>query len=88
MSFRVVDGFELDRRDVAEGLMQPVVVRPADVLHDGQLELGPGAPDAIGDQLGLEAVDETFGHGVVVGVADRSDRREDVVVVEDLGVGR
>jgi hypothetical protein len=68
--------------------MQPVVVRPADVLHDGQLELGPGAPDAIGDQLGLEAVDETFGHGVVVGVADRSDRREDVVVVEDLGVGR
>jgi hypothetical protein len=32
--------FELDGRDVAEGLVQAVVVKPADVLDDGELELG------------------------------------------------
>jgi hypothetical protein len=32
------------------------------------------APDAVGDQLGLEAVDERLGERVVVGVAHRSDR--------------
>ena len=51
------------------------VVEPADVLDDRELELGARAPDAVGDQLGLEAVDEALGHGVVVGVADRPDRR-------------
>jgi hypothetical protein len=34
--------------------MQAVVVEPGDVLDDGQLELRPGAPAAVGDQLGLE----------------------------------
>ena len=66
--------------------MQSVVVEPADVFDDGELELGPGAPDAVGDQLGLEAVDEALGQRVVVRVADRADRRQDVVVIEDLGV--
>ncbi len=47
--------FELDGRDVSERLVEAVVVEPADVLDDGELELGPGAPHAVGDQLGLEA---------------------------------
>jgi hypothetical protein len=64
--------------------VQPLVVEPADVFDDRELELGAGAPDAIADQLGLEGVDERFGHRVVVGVADRADRGENVVVVEDL----
>jgi hypothetical protein len=44
--------------------VQARVVEPADVLDHGQLELRAGAPDAIGDQLGLEAVDERFGERV------------------------
>jgi hypothetical protein len=51
--------------------VQAVVVEPADVLDDGELELRAGAPDAVGDRLGLEAVDERFGERVVVGIADR-----------------
>jgi hypothetical protein len=34
--------------------VQPARVEPADVLDDGQLELRTRAPDAIGDELGLE----------------------------------
>ena len=62
---RGVRVLELGRRDVAERLVQPVVVEPADVLDDGELELGAGAPDAVGDQLGLEGVDEALGQRVV-----------------------
>src|SRR3954452_3852239 len=35
---------------------------PAGVLDDGQLELRPRAPDAVGDELGLEAADEALRH--------------------------
>jgi hypothetical protein len=38
--------------------MQAVVVKPADVFDDRELKLRSGAPDAVGDQLGLEAVDK------------------------------
>jgi hypothetical protein len=66
--------------------VQAVVVEPGDVLDDGQLELRAGAPGAVGDQLGLEGVDEALGHRVVVGVADRADRGKHAVIVEGLGV--
>jgi hypothetical protein len=59
-------------------------VEPGDPLDDRQLELRSGLPDAVTDQLGLEAVDEALGQRVVVGVADRADRCEHGVVVEDL----
>ena len=75
---------ELGRRDVAERLVQALGVEPRDPFDDRELELGPGAPDAVGDQFGLEGVDEAFGQRVVVGVADRADRLQDVVVVERL----
>ena len=75
---------ELGGRDVAERLVQAVVVKPGDPLDDRELELGSGAPHAVGDQLGLEGVDEALGERVVVGVADRADRAQDVMVVEDL----
>ena len=42
--------------------MQAGGVEPGDVFDDRELKLGAGAPDAIGDQLGLEAVDEALGH--------------------------
>jgi hypothetical protein len=51
----------LDRRDVAERFVQTIVVEPADVLDARQLELRAAAPDAVGDQLRLEAVDERLG---------------------------
>jgi hypothetical protein len=40
----------LARWDVAERFVQAGGVVPADVLDDGELELGAGAPDAVGDQ--------------------------------------
>ena len=56
---------ELGGWKIAEGLVQAGGVEPADVLDDRQLELGSRAPDAVGDELGLEAVDEALGHRVV-----------------------
>lgn len=47
---------ELDRGDVAERFVQAVVVKPADVFDGGELELRPGAPHPVSDQLGLVAV--------------------------------
>jgi hypothetical protein len=73
---------ELGWWKIAEGLVQTVVVEPGDVLDDRELQMAAGAPDAVGDQLGLEGVDEALGHRVVVGVADATDRREHVVIVE------
>ncbi len=64
------------------------MVEPADVLNDGEFELAAGAQDPVGDQLGLERVDEALGHRVAIGIADRPDRREDAVIVEDLAVVR
>jgi hypothetical protein len=61
-----VELFELGRRQVAERAVEAAGVEPADVFDDRELELCPGAPDAVGDQLGLEAVDEALGHRVRV----------------------
>jgi hypothetical protein len=76
----------LGRWDVAERFVPAVMVEPADVLDDGELELRATAPDAVGDELGLGAVDEDPGQRVVVGIADRPDRGEDAVVGQGLGV--
>jgi hypothetical protein len=40
------------------------VVEPAEVSDGRELELRVGAPHAVGDQLGLVAVDERFGERV------------------------
>ena len=45
---------ELGGRLVAERFVEAVVVEPADPFDDRELELGPGAPDTVGHQLGLE----------------------------------
>ena len=44
--------------------MEAFGVEPGDVLDDREFELGAGAPDAVADQLGLEAVDEALGERV------------------------
>jgi hypothetical protein len=46
--------------------VQAIRVKPGDVLDDRELKLAARAPDAVGDQLGLEAVDEALGQGVRV----------------------
>lgn len=66
---------KLGRWKITERFVQAVVVEPGDPLDDCQLELGLGAPNAVGDEFGLEGVDEAFGHRVV-GVADGADRSE------------
>ena len=66
-------GLVLGWGDVAERGVQPLVVEPADPLDDRQLGLLVGAPDAVGDQLGLEAVDERFRERVVITVASLPD---------------
>jgi hypothetical protein len=73
-------------RNVSVGLIEPGVVESAEVLHDGELHLRSGAPDAVGDQLGLGAVEEAFGQGDLSGVADRPDRLQHAAVVERLSV--
>ena len=47
--------------------------KPADPFDDREFELAARAPDAVGDQLGLERVDEALGHRVVIRVADGPD---------------
>ena len=67
---------ELDRRDVTECLVQPLVVEPADVLDGRELELRARAPHTVCDQLGFVAVHESFRQSVVQRVSDRAYRRE------------
>ena len=55
---RAVFAFVLDRRSVPDRGVQPAVVKPADVVGGRELELRSGAPDAVGDQLGLVGVHE------------------------------
>jgi hypothetical protein len=52
---------------------------------NGELELAACPPDAVLDQVGLEAVEERLSERAVVGVA-RSDRGEHLVVGERLRV--
>jgi hypothetical protein len=65
----------LDRRDVTEALVEAGGVVPADVLDDGELELAARPPDTVGDQFGLEAVDERLGERVGSYVKRRWRRR-------------
>src|SRR2546425_9052452 len=59
-------------------------VVPADVLDDSELELRAGPPDTVGDQLGLEAIDERLGERVVVRITDRSNRGEQSMIKKRL----
>ena len=56
------------------------------VLDDRELELRGRLPDAVLDQLDLERVDERLGQRVVVGIADRADRLQHLVIGQGLAV--
>ena len=51
--------FELGRGDASERGVEAFGVEPGDALDDRELELSARLPDAVSDQLGLEAVDTT-----------------------------
>jgi hypothetical protein len=90
---REIAGFAACEYSNSTGGMSPSApcsrawLKPADVFDDRELELGASPPNAVGDQLGLEGVDDALGQRVIEGVADGADRRQHAVVVEDLGEG-
>jgi hypothetical protein len=54
------EGLELEGWQVVQALVETAGVEPGDVFDDRGLELCAVAPDTVGDQLGLEGVDEAF----------------------------
>ena len=83
----VVDLFELGRRHVAKLTMEPFVVPPSDPGGCRKLEVGAAPPRSVlPDALELETGVDRLGHGIVVGVAARSDRDDSALVGEPLGI--
>lgn len=67
--------------------MQAVVVVPPHVFQGRQLDLLDRAPGAApADQLALVAGVDALGQGVVIRVADGSDRRFDSQLDQSVGV--
>jgi hypothetical protein len=58
------------------------------LIHKDRFELAASAPEAVGDQLGLEGVREALGQRVAVGVVARADRGGHAVIGELLGSSR
>lgn len=86
---RTILGFHRFRCPVAHGLVQPFRVPPRDPPERRQLQVlqimeGLAPPD----ELGLVRAVGGFGHGVVVGVADRAGRRQHAVFHHPGGVHR
>src|SRR3954447_2695156 len=83
----VVGGFELGRRDVAEGAVEPCVVEPVDPAERRELDVVDGPPGCLAaDQLGLEHPVDGLGQSIVVGIGDGPNRRTSADVVEAFGV--
>ena len=85
----IILGFHRFRCPVAHGLVQPFRVPPRDPPERRQLEVlqimqGLAPPD----ELGLVRAVDGFGHGVVVGVADRAGRRQHAIFHHPGGVHR
>ncbi len=86
---RIILGFHRFRCPVAQGPVQPFRVPPRDPPERRQLQVlqimeGLAPPD----ELGLVRAVDGFGHGVVVGVADRAGRRQHAVFHRPGGVHR
>jgi hypothetical protein len=75
-----------DGWDVAYLTVESSMVVPVDVLGGGEYDVGQRLPWPPGlDQPGFEQADYALHQGVVVGVADRSDRGGDAGSVQVLG---
>lgn len=53
--------------------MQAGVVEPGDVADDRDLEVAAAGPGSVGDELGLEGVDEALGGRVDAPIAVKSE---------------
>ena len=85
----IVLGFHRFRCPVAQGLVQPLRVPPRDPPERRQLQVlqimeGFAPPDELGPVRAVGG----FGHGVVVGVADRAGRRQHAIFHHPGGVHR
>jgi hypothetical protein len=72
--FHSVEFLDLSGWPVVEVFVDALVVEPGDVLDDRELELAATGPAAIGDELGLEGVDEALGGGVDAPIVVKSGR--------------
>src|SRR5262249_21235498 len=69
---------ELHRRAIAKrGVTSAWVVKALQVFKHGELRLRLGVEAMPIEQLTLQRSEETLGHGVVMRITDRSDRRHD-----------
>ena len=83
----IVVSLELDRRHVVERLVDASVVEPVDVVKRRPLDVLDVAPGFLAvDQFALVVAVERLGHGVVIGVATRTDRGHGAGLAESLGV--
>src|SRR5690606_17178073 len=79
----------LDRGEVSDRGVQPVLVEPVHPGEGGELEFVDCAERAVDlDALGLVEPHDGLGEGVVVAVADGSDRGDGADVREALGVAQ
>ena len=75
VSCSVVRGLDLGGCEVVDRFVGALVVEPVDPVHGLELDVVDIAPGPFGlDQFGLVGTDLGLGEGVVVGVADRTDR--------------
>ena len=72
----MVVGLLFCRWDVSDGFEKAPVVEPVDVFEGGVLDLVEVLPrSAFVDEFCLVQTDDGFGEGVIVGIANRADRR-------------
>ena len=75
------------RRDVADGLQEPVVVEPVHPFQRRELDGFEAAPwPAPVDHLGLVEAVDGFGERIVIGISDTADGRFDTGFSQTLGV--
>ena len=67
--------------------MDPSVVEPVEVVERGPFDVLDVAPGSLAvDQLGLVETVERFGERIIVAVALRADRRDDLGFAETIRV--
>ena len=75
------------RRDVSDRAEKAAVVIPIDPFEGFPFDLAHRFPWAdLVDDLGFEQADDTFGQGIVIGIADGSDREIDLGFGQALGI--
>ena len=73
---------------VGDAAMDALMVEPIDIRHRGELDIFEASPGALTvDEFPFVETVEGLDQRVVVAISFRSDRGDDVVVGEPLGIG-